>query len=69
MRRFVDYLTRRCRTPLDVAMAAAFGYVLGAHALHTWWGLAVFLASLIGVTDIAAERWRHGSTSAARVRR
>jgi hypothetical protein len=45
------------------------GYVLGGHALGTWWGATVFLVSVMGVTDIAATLLRRlaPSGSAARV--
>jgi hypothetical protein len=58
MPKLVRYLTERRRTRLDVMGMFGLGYVLGAHALGTWWGATVFLASVMGVTDVAAALLR-----------
>lgn len=58
MSRAVRWLTKRCRTRLDVMGMFGLGYVLGAQDLGTWWGRAIFLAAAMGVTDMAAARLR-----------
>jgi hypothetical protein len=58
MGKLVRYLAGRRRTHLDVTGAFGLGYVLGAHALGTWWGKAILLASVMGVTDMAATALR-----------
>jgi hypothetical protein len=58
MTRLVGWLTKRCRTRLDVMGMFGLGYVLGAQDLGTWWGRVVFLASAMGVTDMAATGLR-----------
>ena len=50
-RTLAGYLSKRHRTRLDIMCALGLGYVIGAQALGTWWGLAVFLASFMGVID------------------
>jgi hypothetical protein len=47
------WLATRNRTRLDLLVMLALGYVIGARAYATWWGIAVSFGAAMGLTDTA----------------